>query len=55
MLTCASPDALTDISFAYFDAFENAQELIVQIVTASGAQAFDVERDAPTLDVSGLF
>lgn len=48
-LTCDAPDALTDITFAYFDAFPNAQEVEVQIITASGAQAFEVERDAPVL------
>lgn len=50
-LTCETPDALTQISFAYFEAFPNALEVEVQIITASGAQAFEVERDAPTLDL----
>ena len=49
MLTCADPDAFTEISFAYFEAFPNAQEVEVQIITASGAKAFEVSRDAPTL------
>ncbi len=55
MLTCGSPDALTEISFDYFEVFENAQELEVQIVSASGARAFEVERDDPTLDLRGMF
>ena len=50
-LNCESPDALTVITFAYFEAFPNAQEVEVQIITASGAQAFEVERDAPVLDL----
>ena len=54
-LTCANPGAITEISFAYFDTFPNARALEVQIVSASGAQAFDVEREAPTLDLSGIF
>jgi hypothetical protein len=54
-LTCANPDAITEITFAYFDSFENAREIEVQIVTASGAKAFEVERDAPVLDLRGLF
>ncbi|WP_263289377.1 DUF2796 domain-containing protein [Tateyamaria pelophila] len=54
-LTCAQPEALTQIEFAYFDAFENAREVEVQIITGSGAQAFEVERDAPTLDLRSLF
>lgn len=55
MLTCGNTDALSGIEFAYFETFENAIELEVQIVTASGAQAFDVERDAPSLDLRGMF
>ena len=55
LLTCSNPDAITGIEFAYFDLFENARELEVQIVTSSGAQAFEVERDAPSLDLSGMF
>ncbi len=54
-LSCGNPDALTSIDFAYFGVFENARELEVQIVTASGAQAFEVERDEPMLDLRGMF
>lgn len=54
-LTCADPTALTEISFAYFDTFENARELEVQVIAGSGAQAFEVVRDAPTLDLRSLF
>ncbi|WP_300018200.1 DUF2796 domain-containing protein [uncultured Roseobacter sp.] len=54
-LTCADPTALTEISFAYFDTFENARELEVQVIAGSGAQAFEVERDAPTLGLRSLF
>lgn len=50
-LTCDNADALTSISFAYFDTFPNAKEVEVQMITASGAQAFEVERDAPVLDL----
>ena len=50
-LSCEQPDALTKIEFAYFDAFPGAQEVEVQIITASGAQAFEVARDAPVLDL----
>jgi len=50
-LTCANPDAVTQIGFAYFDMFPNALEVEVQIITATGAQAFEVERDAPILDL----
>lgn len=54
-LSCAQPDALTEISFAYFEAFENARELEVQVITDRGAQAFEVERGAPLLDLRNLF
>ncbi|WP_420860718.1 zinc uptake protein ZrgA [Algirhabdus cladophorae] len=52
LLTCANPSALDAITFAYFDAFPNALEVEVQLVSDSGAQAFEVERDAPVLDLS---
>ena len=51
MLTCDHPDALTKITFAYFEAFPNAQEVAVQMITSSGAQAFEVNRDAPRLEL----
>lgn len=54
-LNCADPSAITSLEFDYFDTFENALEVEVQIITASGAQAFEVERDTPTLDLSGAF
>ncbi|MDE0781157.1 MAG: DUF2796 domain-containing protein [Alphaproteobacteria bacterium] len=50
-LTCDKPDALTEIKFTYFDAFPNAKEVEVQIITTSDAQAFEVRRDAPVLDL----
>ena len=55
VIACDNPDALTGIAFAYFDTFENALELEVQIVSASGAQAFDVSREAPSLDLREMF
>lgn len=54
LLTCSNPDAITGIEFAYFDRFEGARELEVQIVTSSGAMAFEIERDAPSLDLRGI-
>jgi len=54
-LTCGNTKALSEITFAYFDTFENARELEVQIISASGAQAFEVERDDPTLDLRDMF
>ncbi len=55
LLTCADPSAVTDITFAYFDAFPNALEVEVQVISDTGAMSFEVERDAPTLDLRGMF
>jgi len=55
LLTCADPTAITDITFAYFDAFPNAQEVEVQVISDAGATAFEVERDTPTLDLRSMF
>ena len=55
VLSCGNPSAVSEITFAYFDMFENARELEVQIVSSSGAQAFEVERDDPQLDLRGMF
>lgn len=54
-LTCGNLDDVSKIEFAYFDVFSNARELEVQILTSSGAQAYDVERSDPTLDLRGMF
>ena len=51
VLSCAHPEALTDITFGYFEAFPNALEVDVQLITDNGATSFEVERDAPVLDL----
>ena len=48
-LTCADPAALDTISFAYFEAFPNAEEVEVQVISETGATAYEVTRDAPDL------
>jgi hypothetical protein len=55
LLNCADPAQATLITFGYFDAFPNALELEVQVISDRGATAFEVERDAPTLDLRDLF
>lgn len=55
LLTCADPSAVTDITFAYFDAFPNAVEVEVQLLSEAGATSFEVERGAPTLDLRDMF
>ena len=53
-MTCSAPSEITEIAFPYFDLFPNARELEVQAVSPAGAKAFEVERDAPTLDLGGM-
>ena len=55
LLTCADPSAIVDINFFYFKSFLNALEVEVQIITATGATSFEVERDSPILDLRGMF
>lgn len=52
-LECASPSELAQIGLAYFDMFSNAQEIDLQLLTDSGAQAFEIERESPVLDLDG--
>ncbi len=55
LLNCADSAQVKLITFGYFDAFPNALELEVQVISDSGATAFEVERNAPTLDLRDLF
>jgi hypothetical protein len=54
VLECSAPGAITSIDFAYFGAFAGAQKLDVAIVTAKGQSKFEVTRDKPRLDLSGM-
>lgn len=55
LLTCADTSAITELTFAYFDTFPNALEVEVQVISDGGATSFEVDRDAPTLDLRGMF
>ena len=55
LLECTSPDALSAVEFAYFDQFENAREVDVQILSDAGAIRFKVTRSEPVLDLRGMF
>ena len=55
LLNCADTAQATLITFAYFDTFPNALELEVQVISERGATAFEVARDAPTLDLRDMF
>lgn len=53
-LACASPGAIDRIEFGYFEAFPNAEELEIQMISDKGSHGFEVERANPTLDLGGL-
>ena len=55
LLTCSAPKELSQLQFAYFDKFPNAQEIRVQIVGSAGAQAFAVTDQAPSLTLPELY
>lgn len=54
LLECGNITALDTLSFPYFTAFPNALEIEVQVVSDRGAAAFEVERDAPVVDLGDL-
>jgi hypothetical protein len=51
---CGDPVSLSAIEFPYFDRFPNAEKLEVQMAAEAGAISVAVERDAPSLDLSGM-
>lgn len=53
LLDCEAPDRIDRVELRYFERFPNALELDVQVVTPTGAGAFEVTRDAPVLDLAG--
>lgn len=53
-LVCASPDELSSIDFAYFDAFAGAEELEVGVITEATQALYEVERDSPSIDLPAV-
>jgi hypothetical protein len=53
-ISCASPDHLGSIEFAFFESFPGAQEVEVTVITENGQTQHEVERDAPRIDLKGL-
>jgi hypothetical protein len=51
---CASPSRLTSMTFNYFKEFPNAQALDITIVSPRGQSSFEVKRDKPSLDLTGI-
>ncbi|MGB1234380.1 MAG: DUF2796 domain-containing protein [Planktomarina sp.] len=54
LLTCANIATVNTITFAYFGSFPNALEVEVQVLSDAGATSFEVERDAPILNLGNL-
>ena len=51
-LSCSAPQELTSIDFPFFERFSGAQELDVTVINDKGQNAYEVERDAPKLELS---
>lgn len=54
-LTCSAPEALDAISFAaFFGAFAGAEEVEVTVISEKGQSSYEVERDAPVVNLQGI-
>jgi len=53
-IACSSPGNLGSIGFAFFERFPGAQEIDVTVITENGQTRYEVERDAPRIDLKGL-
>src|SRR5262249_22584425 len=51
---CAAPSRLKSMTFDYFKEFPNAQELDINVVSPKGQSSFEVKRDKPSLDLTGI-
>jgi len=52
--TCANTSALSAIRFGYFDKFEGAEALKVNIITPKGQKSYEVSRDESAVDLHDL-
>ena len=50
-LICSNIEALTQIDFAYFKVFPNSKQVALQLISQSGARAFDIKSGAPRFDL----
>jgi hypothetical protein len=53
-ITCDSPGDLGTIEFVFFERFPGAEEIELTVITESGQTRYEVERDAPRIDLKGL-
>ncbi|ADP69855.1 hypothetical protein Rvan_0576 [Rhodomicrobium vannielii ATCC 17100] len=51
---CAAPEKIASLSFGYFKAFPNAQELDVTVITPKGQSSYEVTKDKPKLELKGV-
>jgi hypothetical protein len=51
---CASPARLASMTFDYFKAFPNAQELDISVISPKGQSSYEVKRDKPRLNLIGI-
>ena len=54
-LRCAAPGEIDEIGFPWFTAFPGSEELAANVTSGMGQAAFEVSRDAPTIDVEAYF
>ena len=54
-LTCANIGAIDALAFPYFERFENAREIELQVAGPDGAGAYEVTSGNPGLDLGGMF
>jgi hypothetical protein len=50
-LICSNIEAHTQIDFAYFEVFPNSKQVALQLISQSGARAFNIKSGAPRLDL----
>jgi len=53
-LSCSDVAAITTISFPYFNAFPNSEELAVTLITEKSQKAFEVNREHALIDIRGM-
>jgi hypothetical protein len=53
-LGCDNPDELRTIRFAFFERFQGAEEVEVNVVTEQGQTSYEVERNEPVIDIGGM-
>lgn len=51
---CASPDRLTSMTFGYFKEFPNSRELDISVISPNGQSSFEVGREKPFLNLTGV-